>query len=171
VQHLDGDSCELKGYRKVEIERKAYGRTQIETRNSELILPVFLTFCVKRKDEEFPSALGKTVDGIYVNPYYIGWLHFNEYEVESSSRVPSLDFVIWLHPEEWQSVRDSLLIANIPPVMSVQVEFPFKPDPSTLLPENLGQGLYVLHFSMSGVLAFDSEALSENPLFRFNWEL
>jgi hypothetical protein len=171
VQNLDEDSYELKGYREVEIKRKAYGRTQIETRNSELILPVFVTFCVKRKDEEFPSALGKTVDDIYVNPYYIGWLHFSEYEVDSSSRVPFLDFVIWLLPEEWQSMRESLLIAKFPPVMSVQVEFPFKPDPSILLPENSKKGLYLLHFSMSGVLAFDSKALFENPVFKFNWDL
>ena len=119
VQQVDEDSYELKGFRETEIERKAYGGKQIETRNSELILPVLVTFRVRRKDEEFPSALGKTVDGIYVNPYYTGWLHFNEYEGDHSSRVPFLDFVIWLLPEEWEAVRESLLIAKVPPVMSV----------------------------------------------------
>jgi hypothetical protein len=171
LQKVDEDGYELKGLRYAEIERKAYGSIQIEIRDSELILPVFVTFRVKQENEEFPSELGKEIDAEYVKPYYIGWCHFNEYYVDSSSRVPSLDFVIWLLPEEWESVKESLLFAKSPPVMSVQVEFPSKPDPSTLVPENLKEGLYVLHFRVRGVLAFDSKALLENPVFKFNYDL
>ena len=88
-QNFDEDGYEHMGLRYAKTERKAYGRTEIEMGNSKLNVSVFVTFCIKQEGEEFPSALGKRLDGRYVHPYYIGWFHFNEYDVDSSKRVPS----------------------------------------------------------------------------------
>jgi hypothetical protein len=162
---------------KFEFERKGYGTFEIMS--LKLKVPVVVQFCVKADDQsEFPPGLRKVDSNKYPDGYYIGWLHFSEYHQPhvhcSDPGVPTLDFTIWLLPEEWQSLKESMLIAkwnSYSPIIAVTVEFPGKPDPNNLDTTIVDKTLYLLQFKVESLLSFDTRTLFKHPVFRSDTDL